>query len=209
MSGKVLVLGATGATGKALIKKLKGTDFEVVAIARKPKPADFKGTWIQHEQVIPVPVVNPDHIMCCLGTTRKLAGSAENFVKIDHDLVIDLATAFHKQNPNATFSYVSSGAANSNSSFLYLQSKGKTENDLLKIGFQKCYIIRPAMLLYDEKRPDQRWAETLLIGLLSVLPFKHLFSAHVDKIAELQIKLAKELPSKVTYENSDIHNLTK
>ena len=207
----MLVLGANGATGKAVLKRLKDTNnkFNVFALARKPKPEGFNGTWIQQDNMIPVPDIKPDHIMCCLGTTKKTAGSAEKFIKIDHDLVIELATAFHKQNPNATLSYISSMSADANSSFLYTKSKGRTENDLMAIGFKRCYVLRPGFLVLDGKRPDERWLESAFIFLIKIIPFKDLLSVSVDKVAKCMIKLAEDQPEQVIYENSHIHKMTK
>ena len=207
---KVLVLGATGATGKALIKELRKTKLDVYALARKPKPADFTGKWIEQQEMLPVPDIKPDHIMCCLGITRQLAGSAENFRKIDHELVVNIAKELYKQNPNATFSYVSSVGANANSWFLYPNSKGLTENDLISIGFKRCWILRPGYLVYDEKRErGEQFLEAILSFLVRFIPFKDTVSIPVTKVAQALIKLSISLPEKVIYEHSEIHKLVK
>eukprot|EP00835_Amoeboradix_gromovi_P004832 NODE_405_length_9256_cov_0.230316.p3 type:complete len:209 gc:universal NODE_405_length_9256_cov_0.230316:1424-2050(+) len=206
---KVLVLGATGATGKAVINKLSKLDYKVTAVARKERPEGFKGTWLQQNQLIPVPIIKPDHILCCLGTTRYAAGSAENFIKIDHDLVVDLAKEFYKQNPDATFTYVSSDGANSESLFLYLKSKGQTENDLLALNFSKCYILRPRLLLLDGIRPEARWMEKIVTAIVRLIPFKQIFSVHVDKIANFMAMLIKDMPSQVVFSNKEINDFSK
>eukprot|EP00834_Sanchytrium_tribonematis_P001931 NODE_51_length_31136_cov_0.357670.p19 type:complete len:210 gc:universal NODE_51_length_31136_cov_0.357670:27711-27082(-) len=207
---KVLLLGASGATGSAALKLLEQTaDVELHVLARKPQPDNFKGKWHHQKDLLPVPNITPDHIICCLGTTRKIAGSAENFIKIDHDLVVNLAKAFHKQNPECTFSYVSSVGANPYSYFLYPSSKGKTENDLLAIKFKNCYIMRPGLLVTTLKRPENRWIDNYMNMIVPYLPFKDYFSVSVDKVAQCMIKLIKTPSSQVIFENGDIHKFTK
>ena len=100
-------------------------------------------------------------------------------------------------------------SADASSSFLYTKSKGRTENDLMAIGFKKCYILRPGFLLLNEKRPDERWIESAFMFLIKIIPFKDLVSVSVDKVAKCMIKLAEDQPEQVIYENSDIHKLTK
>eukprot|EP00834_Sanchytrium_tribonematis_P001930 NODE_51_length_31136_cov_0.357670.p18 type:complete len:210 gc:universal NODE_51_length_31136_cov_0.357670:28363-27734(-) len=207
---KILVLGANGATGSATLRQLKKfPEYSVTVLARKPQPADFTGKWYQQENMIPPPEIKPDHVICCIGTTRRLAGSAENFIKIDHDLVIDLARSFYTQNPSSTFSYVSAAGSNANSRILYSRSKGKTENDLLAIGFKQCHIMRPGFLIVAEERPDQRWMESLMNFLIKITPFKKIWSVSVDKVALAMIKLIKTPQSQVIFENKEIHKLAE
>ena len=206
---KIVILGATGATGKAIIKHFMTTTHDIIAIARKPQPTDFKGKWIQQDSPTAITDLKPDHIICSLGTTKKAAGSAENFIKIDHDLVIEYAKMLHHLNPESTFTYVSSTGANPNSMFLYPKSKGKTELDLMAIGFKKCWILRPGLLLIDEKRPDQRWIEDVFLFLASILPFNELFAIKVTSIAKCMQHLIEKQPTQSIIEHKTIHAFSK
>ena len=96
--GKVaLVLGASGETGKEVVKNLVGNkDFrEIIVVGRReltfPDDEKFKkitqkivnfDNLSAHKEVF----TGIDIAFCCLGTTRAIAG-AEGFVKVDHDYV--------------------------------------------------------------------------------------------------------------------------
>lgn len=62
---------------------------------------------------------------CCLGTTRKAAGSAEAFRKVDLDIVVSFAKLCLLHAHARHFAMVSSYGANANSWFLYMQTKGE------------------------------------------------------------------------------------
>ncbi|CAK9201067.1 unnamed protein product, partial [Sphagnum jensenii] len=61
-----------------------------------------------------------------MGTTRPDAGSAENFVKIDHDIPLHVARLFKETNPSKPthFCLLTSAGSSATSSFLYPKTKG-------------------------------------------------------------------------------------
>ena len=84
-------------------------------------------------------------MLCCLGTTRRDAGSAARFREIDHDYVLNAARVARAAGVRH-WSYVSSSGADANSFFLYMKTKGQTEEDLKALGFPVTTIWRPGML---------------------------------------------------------------
>ncbi|QPG77371.1 hypothetical protein FOA43_004784 [Brettanomyces nanus] len=86
-------------------------------------------------------------IFSSFGTTRKNAGSAENFVKIDHDINVNAFKAAKESGKFSTAVLVSSLGANKDSMFLYLSTKGKIEEDLKALKFTRTIILQPGMLL--------------------------------------------------------------
>ena len=119
-----------------------------------------------------------------MGTTKAQAGSAENFVKIDKDYVLNSAKLIKEQNPNEKIHYLycSSRGANAGSPFLYLKTKGEIENGLRDIGFGKVSIFGPGFLRTSEQRErGRRIGEEFFLKVLSaveiVVPKK---SVHVD-----------------------------
>src|SRR5690606_2150254 len=70
-----------------------------------------------------------DAALCALGTTRKQAGSAENFHRIDHDYVLD-AAALARRAGTGVFVYNSSIGARVDAGSFYLRTKGEIERDL-------------------------------------------------------------------------------
>lgn len=57
--------------------------------------------------------------------------------------------------------------ANKDSPFLYTQSKGQTEQDLIDTGFKQVSIFRPPFLRVEEERPRTGLAESMLGKVLS------------------------------------------
>lgn len=95
-----------------------------------------------------------------VGTTRALAGSAANFVRIDREYVLAAAKAAmtDKADENQRVIYCSSSGSNSKSSFLYMQSKGLTEEGLAGLGYSDCILFKPAYLA-GANRERTRYAE--------------------------------------------------
>ncbi|ORX44384.1 NAD(P)-binding protein [Piromyces finnis] len=153
-----LVIGSTGATGIHVIEELlKCGSFEkVTSLARRE--IDYQGPNKERLVQYIVDFENIEnykdnfkghsHMFSCFGTTRKQAGSAENFIKIDHDYVINATKIFKEQNPNAKhFILLSSSGANSGSPFLYMKTKGIIEDDIKEMKFPRLSIFKPGSLL--------------------------------------------------------------
>ncbi|KAI8086688.1 uncharacterized protein BX664DRAFT_336518 [Halteromyces radiatus] len=177
-----LVLGATGAVGKQLLKDLlkNGPYAKVVTVGRRNVELD---NTVPQDKLVQNTVNfdnleasrqvfrDVDDVYCCLGTTRKDAGSAEQFRKIDQDYVVNSAKMIVEENPTKTtttfkspvhFLYCSSMGANKDSYLLYPQSKGQTEDRISRAGFEKVSIFRPGALETVEPRPQYRPAEAFI-----------------------------------------------
>ncbi|GME91369.1 unnamed protein product [Ambrosiozyma monospora] len=81
------------------------------------------------------------------GTTRKAAGSAENFLAIDRDINIKAFQAAKDSGIYETAVLVSAMNSNINSSFLYPKAKGEIEEAVVKMGFKRTIILKPGVLL--------------------------------------------------------------
>ncbi|KAK0188484.1 hypothetical protein F5146DRAFT_1002566 [Armillaria mellea] len=180
MSGKTaLIIGATGATGQYLLKELltsshftkvgeygrRLTDLSTLSTGKDKlvqKAIDFEkleesgikdGKW--------------DVVFITLGTTRKAAGSAEGFQKIDRDYVVNSAKEARVLDLPQRVVYLSNTkwkcraiAPTPKSSLLYSRSKGQTEEALANIGYSDTIVFRPG-LLTGAARPDSRIAESI------------------------------------------------
>ena len=160
---KALVIGATGATGKDLVKQLlNDKDFdEVDVFVRKPldieneklkthivdfeKPEDWKNS------------VKGDVAFSCLGTTLKSAGSKEAQRKVDYDYQYEFAKAA-KENDVEDYILVSAYGANPQSKIFYSKMKGELEDAVRKLHFNKITIFKPGML---ERKDSERSDEVL------------------------------------------------
>jgi uncharacterized protein YbjT (DUF2867 family) len=100
-----------------------------------------------------------DAVVCCLGTTLKLAGSPAAFREVDHDHVL-AAARMARAAGTPTFALNSSLGASAGSGNLYLRTKGETEEGLAALGFASLTLVRPS-LLDGGPRPDTRPGETV------------------------------------------------
>jgi uncharacterized protein YbjT (DUF2867 family) len=104
-----------------------------------------------------------DAVVCCLGTTLKLAGSPAAFREVDHDHVL-AAARLARAAGTPTFALNSSLGASASSGNLYLRTKGETEDDLAALGFPSLTLVRPS-LLDGGPRPDARPGEAVGLWL--------------------------------------------
>jgi uncharacterized protein YbjT (DUF2867 family) len=146
-----LVAGATGAVGSrlldVLLARVDGT--RVVAVGRRP-PART-GARLSHVPAtlsrFPAAVAGGrwDEAYCCLGTTRRAAGSPDAFRAVDLEGVVAFARAARAG--GAEFlGLVSSAGANPASPFLYFRTKGEAEAEIERLGFPSLAILRPGLL---------------------------------------------------------------
>ncbi|KAH3671118.1 hypothetical protein OGAPHI_000829 [Ogataea philodendri] len=98
------------------------------------------------------------------GTTRKAAGSAEAFVKIDEGINVDAFTAAKESGKFDTAVLVSSTGANADSRFLYFATKGRIEDKLKALKFKRTIILRPGPLL-GERAQSKGFGESVIRSL--------------------------------------------
>lgn len=169
---RVLITGATGLVGGILLRMLQN-DPRVSAIAaptRRPLHAGA-GIFNPHDPQLTdalAQVTDPvDIVFCCLGTTRREAGSKEAFVLADYTLVVDTALTGLRQGARHML-VVSAMGASLNSPFFYNRVKGKMEQTLTEQGWPRLTIARPAMLIGERKK--RRVNESLFAPLFRLLP---------------------------------------
>ncbi len=169
---RALVAGSSGAVGQQLLTRLVESDVysDIHCLVRKP--SGISHTKI-HEHVIDFESLDdfkwPENIhdvFCCLGTTRKKAGSAQNFRRVDCDYVLSLGQLARKNNITC-FSVISSMSVNSRWGGLYLDTKRAMESGLKDIGFPHLQIFRPSLL--KGQRKDVRPGELLAAAILDPL----------------------------------------
>jgi oxidoreductase len=202
---RAVVTGGTGAVGQHVVAQLlqaQAPAWTVVTVGRRPvtlRPEygldqaalESSGRLVQHSvdmEALAAPATAPlfagaNASFCCLGTTRRDAGSAAAFVHVDHDYVMDIARASHAGGV-PVFSYVSSQGANANSWFLYMQTKGRVEAGIASLGFPHTAIMRPGMLDRGDKL---RAVERAVLAVIGGMPVRNVAAA---MIADAQAALA-------------------
>jgi hypothetical protein len=152
---KIIITGVTGMVGEGVLHEcLQRADVgEVLLLARK-------ATGIEHPKVkellikdfynladVEEKLGGYDGCLFCLGTTS-VGKSDEEFFKISYTLTMSVATTLAKVNPQMIFCYISGSGTDSSEQgrVAWARTKGKTENDLMKLPFKMVYNFRPSYL---------------------------------------------------------------
>ena len=187
---KALVIGATGATGKDLVKQLcQDSDFDEIDIFVRRR-SDF------HHEKVKAHLVDFDHpeewkhlvkgdvAFSCLGTTLKSAGSKENQKVIDYDYQFNFAKAA-KENNVQDYILVSAYGASPDSKIFYSRIKGELEEAVKNLKFEKTTIFKPGML---ERKNTDRNGEVFGLKIIKFLNKFGLFKSQQPLPTEVLAK---------------------
>ncbi len=183
---KVAVLGSTGLIGKNVLKLLARLpqvvrvfcpvrnipDLKDLGILEGSFKLDFKQVDFEQDNealrlFFYAGFTGCDAVVCCLGTTRKQAGSKAAQEKVDLRLPLMLA-AIAKKAGVKNFLCVSAMGADSQSPYFYNRLKGQLEEGLDMIGFETLTLVRPSLLLGKHK--DRRFGEDFLQKTIGAHP---------------------------------------
>ena len=170
---KIALLGSTGLVGKNVLKLLARLpqvvrvfcpvrnvpDMNELGILEGASKIDFEQDDEAMRLFFYAGFVGCDAVVCCLGTTRKQAGSKAAQEKVDLRLPLKLA-AIAKKAGVKNFLCVSAMGADSHSPYFYNRLKGQLEEGLDMMGFETLTLVRPSLLLGKHK--DKRFGEDLL-----------------------------------------------
>ncbi len=211
----VALAGATGGIGSSVLRYLLADDSisHILLVTRRPlypdqvsKPAKVL-EFVLENFTTPVDEIvsslspllasasfpSLSAFFCCLGSTRAAAGSAEEFIRQDRDVIINISRVFaHLSVPVA--SLVSSIGADASSSTTYLKAKGEIENALADMKFASLSIYQPSTLR-AHSRPFFRCGESMAVFMsrfcccicLKLCCPKY-DMIHVDTVAQAQIQ---------------------
>lgn len=149
---KALIIGATGVTGKDLLKVLLGSpDYDkVVAFVRRPldiehqKLSYFVTDFSNLQKVSPM--IKGDVVFSCLGTSLKSAGSKEKQRTIDFEIPARFADVA-KRNGVPRMVLLSAYGAAVDSHVFYSRIKGELEKYIGDLAFTQYIMFRPGLLL--------------------------------------------------------------
>jgi uncharacterized protein YbjT (DUF2867 family) len=73
----------------------------------------------------------------------------EQYARLTYDFTLALAKELHGINPEITFTYVSGAGTDPSEKgrSMWARVKGKTENDLLNLGFKQAFMFRPGAII--------------------------------------------------------------
>ena len=210
-----LVLGATGATGKEIVKLLlKDSNFGKVSLFVRRK------IHIDHEKLTIHKIdfsrlneynslVKGDILFSLLGTTKKEAGGKKEQFLVDYTYQYKFAK-IASENSVSHYSLVSSIGANKNSFFFYPKIKGSLESSVKNLRFNKIHIFQPPSLI---RQPELiRLGEKYSINFLQVINKLGLFRSFKPLLVlDLAMKMINEsLNNKregiTIYKSKDLYN---
>ena len=177
---KALIIGATGATGKDLVQiLLQDPDYTalVIFVRRSSGITHAKLTEIITDFNNPKEVsthIKGDVLFSCLGTTLKAAGSKEKQLHIDYEIPLQFA-AIARRNGIAQVVLLSAYGASPTSNVFYSKLKGRLEEAINALTFEKYIIFRPGLLL---RKDTDRFGERVMAGLLNFLNTLGLFKKY-------------------------------
>ena len=141
------------------------------------------------------------------GTTRKQAGGAQGFRKIEFYQVHAAKWARnHLGIPEAHL--VTSSGSDPNSFLLYPQVKGQIEKEYIDLKFPRLAIYRPAMLV--GRTHDERFLEKIGVALTTSAPVDWLFRKVSPEHASIQVDVvAKAMVQQTINWNAKPENSTE
>jgi uncharacterized protein YbjT (DUF2867 family) len=211
---RTLVVGATGLVGRACARAwlLDERRPQVIALVRRPPspPLDVDEEAARRLRVAVIDfaaleqhrdLLEADHVVCALGTTRKQAGSKEAFRAVDYDLALRVATMARAQGARHLL-LVSAVGADARSRVFYNRVKGELEEAVGRLGYPSLTIARPSVL--QGPRAEHRPGEALAQRLGVILPSAYR-PVHASQVAAaLHDAARRDLPGVRVIENREL-----
>jgi uncharacterized protein YbjT (DUF2867 family) len=214
----VLLLGATGMVGQGVLREclLDPQVNEILTLGRSttgqqhPKLREIAQANLLDLSAIEPQLTGFDTCFFCLGVSS--FGMAEaKYTQITYDLTLSIARTLLRLNPTLRFLYVSGAGTDSaeDGRSMWARVKGRTENDLLQLGFPSAYMLRPAAIVplhgIQSKTAVYRFLYKMIAPLLPWL--QRTFPQYVTTTAELgraMITLAASHQPSHVVENREI-----
>lgn len=173
-SRSALLFGATGLVGAHVLNCLLAdphyTSVTILVRRRMDIESDKLRQIISDFEHLPDSAGDwqADDVFACLGTTIAVAGSREQFRRVDHDYTVDIARLARVRGA-ARLALVSSVGASEKASSFYLRVKGETEREVRALEFESVDLFRPSLLV--GARTERRRGEAAAITAMGALSF--------------------------------------
>jgi uncharacterized protein YbjT (DUF2867 family) len=216
---RVIVTGASGMVGEGvLLECLNHSEIEqVLVIGRRPCGVVHpRLKEILHKDFFNLaPIENElkgyEACYFCLGVSS-IGMKEDEYTKMTYQLTMHVAQALVKHNPGMTFCYISGAGTDSTEKgkLMWARVKGKTENDLKKLGFRHTFAFRPGGIIPTDGQKNILKVYNYVGWLLPVMRFfsKNAVS-NVSDIAKAMIGVTKNGYKKDILEVSDINSFGK
>ena len=203
MGNTAVIIGATGAVGKEILKEILGGDFyERIyvlgrnSISRLPEDGRLTKIVIDFENMrFDTSILDDADVFAALGTTIKIAGSKENQRKIDVDYTVNFAKLC--EGKVRSFNVVSAIGANSKSKNFYNSLKGELEDKLKEMNLGTLRIFQPSLLI--SRRDDNRFLEEIFMKVAPI--FQFVLKGKIKKYSPIEASLLGKVIVRFVTEN--------
>ena len=210
-----LVLGATGATGKELVKLLlEDSNFSQVSLfIRRTIDVDHEKLTIHKIDFTRLneynSLVEGDVLFSALGTTKQEAGGKKQQFLVDYTYQYEFAKMASENGVNH-YSLVSSIGADKNSFFFYPKIKGALESSIKSLKFNKIHIFQPPSLIRQPEliRSGERYSINFL-QVINKLGFLKFLKPILVKDLAMKIineSLLNQIEGITIYKSKDLFN---
>ena len=181
MGKRIIITGATGYVGEGvLLECLAHPAIDaVLVISRKScarQHAKLKELLVKDffsmDNEAPQ-LCGYDGCFFCAGVSS-VGMKEEEYTRITHDATLAFAQAVHAASPDAVFTYVSGTGTDSSGKgrVMWARVKGRTENDLARVGFKANYNFRPGiMTITPGMRNPKRWMRMMVPVFAVLMPW--------------------------------------
>ena len=213
MKNMAVIIGATGAVGKEILKEILGSAYyeRIYVLGRNsvtslPDEGRLTKIIIDFENInFDTSILENADVFASLGTTIKIAGSKENQRKIDVDYTVDFAKLC--EGKVRSFNVVSAIGANSKSKNFYNSLKGELEDKLKEVNLGILRIFQPSLLI--SRRDDNRFLEEIFMKVAPIFQFvlkgktKKYSPIEASLLGKVIVRFATENKGKGTYTYND------
>jgi uncharacterized protein YbjT (DUF2867 family) len=155
MGIKIILTGATGMVGEGvLLECLEHPQVDqVLSVSRKPvgrthpKLKEYLVKEFLDLQMDDGILSGYDACFFCAGVSS-VGMKEDQYTRLTYDITLHFAKVILAQNPQSTFIYVSGRGTDSTESggVMWARVKGRTENELQRLGFAQVHLFRPAFM---------------------------------------------------------------
>lgn len=144
-----------------------------------------------------------DACFFCAGISS-VGMNEEKYTVITYDTTMAVAKVLLEQNPNMVFNFVSGRTTDSTEkgNLMWARVKGKTENDLMKLGFRAEYNFRPALMIPFKGQKSAKPVFKVMANLMKYIMPKATLT--LSQVGKAMINVVEKPYPKSILEVSDI-----
>lgn len=213
---KIILTGATGMVGEGVLWECLANDMvtEVLSISRKPydmQHAKLKQLLVQDFTKLndyKTDITGYDACFYCAGVSS-VGKNEQDFTRLTYDTVIAFARAMQEANPKMKFIYVSGQGTDSSEKgrLMWARVKGKTENDLTKLGFGAVYNFRPGVMMPFKGQKNWKGYVIFLVKVIRLFVPSKVLS--LSEVGRAMVNITKQGHSTAVLEVKDIKALAE